>query len=55
METPLIILSVLFVLSTFAIVFRIAKFVGANKLKQTLNKMTVREMLVHKRDKFRSL
>ena len=31
------------------------KFVGANKLKQTLNKMTVREMLVHKRNKFRSL
>jgi VIT1/CCC1 family predicted Fe2+/Mn2+ transporter len=55
METLLIITSVLAGLCLIAIVFRIAKFVGAHKLKQTLNKMTVREMLVHKRDKFRSL
>lgn len=55
METPSIILNVLAVLSISAITYIIGKFVGANKLKQTLNKMTVREMLVHKRNKFRSL
>ena len=55
METLLIILTVIAVLSLIAITYIVGKFAGAGKLKETLNKMTVREMLAHKRDYFNSL
>ena len=55
METLLIILTVLAVLSLIAITYIVGKLAGARKLKKTLNKMTVREMLAHKRDYFNFL
>ena len=55
MESLLIILFVLAEMCGIAIVYMIGKHMGSKNLKESLNDLTVREMLEHKRNNFKSI
>lgn len=55
MEKLLIILSLTSGVCAIIMTFIIGKNIGSSQLKKSLNKMTVREILARKRDKFNSL
>ena len=55
METLIIILSVIAALSGMYISYSIGKNQGVKNFKITLNKMTIRQMISNKRDKFKSI
>tara|TARA_R110001632_G_scaffold57209_1_gene139902 strand:- start:735 stop:902 length:168 start_codon:yes stop_codon:yes gene_type:complete len=55
METLLGITAMIAVICSIVIAFKLGMKAGKHALKTNLNKLTVRQMLMHKRKNFRSL
>ena len=55
METILVVIAIIAAIFVIAGTFVYGYHLGIKAIKTELNKLTVREMLVHKREKFNSL